>query len=565
MLDCRFDDVVILDGSGRPGVAGQVGIRDGRLVAVGRCDEPARRVIQGDGAALSPGFVDIHVHYDAQASWDPALSPSCLHGVTTVVGGNCGFSVAPMAPQHSRYIAEMLARVEGMPIAALVDGVAWDWTGFGEWLGRLDGNLGVNAGFFVGHSTVRRYVMGDAASERSATDGEIAAMVGEVDRALDAGALGLSTSVTETHHDGQGRPVPSRFADDRELLALMSALAGRPGTTLEITPRLRQPLSDADRAQLVRFAEAAGRPLVWNALLVDAANAPYHESLLALSDAAAERGQRAVALTLPGPLRLRLSFQSAAFFEAVPGWEALFSVDEPTRLATLADPVRRAGLRAGLDQVPDGPLLRILRFDDMVLGECRGPGLNGRRLGDIAVDTGRDAFDVCCDVAVAEGLGCGFWPRSVGDDPASWAMRAQVWRRGDVLIGGGDAGAHLDAIDSFAYPTELLGPACRDRGLVDLATAVRWLTTLPAEVFAIPEQGGLRPGWWADLVLFDPATIAPGPLELRNDLPGDGRRLWSSGSGIRSVWVNGQELVAGGEVTTARSGQVIRAGRAEGS
>ena len=182
MLDCRFDDVVILDGSGRPGVAGRVGIRDGRVVAVGRCDEPARRVIHGDGAALAPGFVDIHVHYDAQVSWDPALSPSCLHGVTTVVGGNCGFSVAPMAPQHSRYIAQMLARVEGMPIAALVDGVAWDWTGFGEWLGRLDGKLGVNAGFFVGHSTVRRYVMGDAASERSATDGEIAAMVGEVDR-----------------------------------------------------------------------------------------------------------------------------------------------------------------------------------------------------------------------------------------------------------------------------------------------------------------------------------------------------------------------------------------------
>ena len=341
MLDSRFDDVFILDGSGRPGSIGSVGVRDGRIVAVGECDEPARRVIAGDGAAIAPGFVDVHVHYDAQVSWDPALSPSCLHGVTTVIGGNCGFTVAPMAPQHSRYIAEMLARVEGMPIAALVDGVAWDWTNFGDWIGRLDGNLGVNAGFFVGHSTVRRYVMGEAASERPATDEEIAAMVGEVSDALDAGALGLSTSITETHHDGQGRPVPSRFADDRELLALIATLSGRPGTTLEITPRLRQPLSDADRGQLVGFAEAAGRPLVWNALLVDAANASYHESLLALSDAAAQRGQRAVALTLPGPLRLRLSFQSAAFFEAVPGWEDLFSVDEPARLAVLADPVRR--------------------------------------------------------------------------------------------------------------------------------------------------------------------------------------------------------------------------------
>src|ERR1019366_5871 len=163
--------------------------------------------------AVAPGFVDVHVHYDAQVSWDPGLSPSCLDGVTTVVGGNCGFTVAPMAPEHARYIAEMLARVEGMPIAALVDGVAWDWTGFGDWLGRLDGHLGVNAGVFVGHSTVRRLVMGDAASQRPATEAEIAAMVAQVSSALDAGALGLSTSVTETHHDGQGRPVPSRFAD----------------------------------------------------------------------------------------------------------------------------------------------------------------------------------------------------------------------------------------------------------------------------------------------------------------------------------------------------------------
>jgi N-acyl-D-aspartate/D-glutamate deacylase len=562
VLDCRFDDVVILDGSGRPGFGGRVGVRDGRIVAVGDCDEPARRVVDGAGAAIAPGFVDVHVHYDAQVSWDPALSPSCLHGVTTVVGGNCGFTVAPMAPQHARYIAEMLARVEGMPIAALVDGVAWDWTDFGGWLGRLDGHLGVNAGFFVGHSTVRRFVMGEAASQRPATEAEIAAMVAQVSSALDSGALGLSTSVTETHHDGQGRPVPSRFADDNELLALVSTLAGRPGTTIEITPRLRQPLSDPDRDRLVDLAVAAGRPLVWNALLVDAGNPAYHDSLLALSDAAARRGQRAVALTLPGPLRVRLSFQSAAFFEAVPGWEDLFSTDEPARLAVLADPARRAALRAGLARIPDGPLLRILRFEDMILGECRQPGLNGRRLGDLAAETGRDAFDVCCDVAVSEQLGCGFWPRPVGDDAATWAVRGEVWRRPDVLMGGGDAGAHLDAIDSFAYPTELLGPVVRDRGVVDLARAVSWLTSVPAATFAIPERGALRPGWWADLVLFDPATIAPGPLELRNDLPGHGRRLWSTGAGIHSVWVNGDELVAGGEVTGTRSGQVIRAGKA---
>jgi N-acyl-D-aspartate/D-glutamate deacylase len=560
MLDCRFDDVFILDGSGRPGAYGQVGVQDGRIVAVGDCDQSARRVIDGGGAALAPGFVDVHVHYDAQVMWDPALSPSSLHGVTSVIGGNCGFTLAPMAPHHARYIAEMLARVEGMPIAALLDGVTWDWNDFGDWLGRLDGRLGVNAGFFVGHSTVRRYVMGDAASERSATDDEITAMIEHVGRALDAGALGLSTSVTESHHDGQGRPVPSRFADDRELVALVSALAGRSGTVLELTPPLRQSLSDGDRDRLVNLAAAAARPLVWNALLIDSANPGYHESLLALADSAAGRAQRAVALTLPGPQRLRLSFQSAAFFEGVPGWQQLFTLSETDRSARLANPTTRAQLRAGLHAIPDGPLRRILRFEDMVLGECRQPGRNGRRLGDLAAKDGPDAFDLCCDVAMSEDLGCGFWPRPVGDDTGTWAIRRNVWRRADVLIGGGDAGAHLDAIDSFGYPTELLGPVCRDRGLVELATAVGWLTSVPAGLFGLADRGSIKPGLWADLVLFDPATVAPGPLELRTDLPGQGRRLWSTGRGIQSVWVNGTELVSDGEITGARSGQLIRAG-----
>jgi N-acyl-D-aspartate/D-glutamate deacylase len=560
MLDCRFDDVFILDGSGRPGAHGQVGVHGGRIVAVGDCDRPAHRVVDGAGLALAPGFVDVHVHYDAQVMWDPALSPSCLHGVTSVVGGNCGFTVAPMGPRHARYIAEMLARVEGMPIGSLLDGVAWDWSDFGDWLGRLEGNLGVNAGFFVGHSTVRRYVMGEAACERTATDDEITAMVEQISGALDAGALGLSTSVTESHHDGQGRPVPSRFADDRELVALAGTLAGRPGTVLELTPPLRQLLTDGDRHRLVNLVAAAARPLLWNALLIDAANPAYHESLLMLADSAARRGQRAVALTLPGPQRLRLSFQSAAFFEGVPGWQHLFTLSNDDRAARLADPTSRAQLRAALADVPDGPLRGILCFDEMVLGECRQPARNGRRLGDLAAETGCDPFDVCCEVAVSEGLGCGFWPHPVGDDPATWAVRADVWRQPDVLIGGGDAGAHLDAIDSFAYPTELLGRVSRDRGLVDLAQAVRWLTSVPAEVFRMPDRGRIRPGSWADLVLFDPATIAPGPLELRTDLPGNGRRLWSKACGIHSVWVNGMELVVDGKITSARSGRLIRAG-----
>lgn len=556
MLDVRFDDAAIIDGTGAAITHGSIGVRDGLVQAVGHVDEPARRVVDCDGAAIAPGFVDVHVHYDAQILWDPTLSPSCLHGVTTVLGGNCGFTVAPVRPGDVDFVTRMLARVEGMPLSALETALEWDWSDFGNWLRRVERGLGVNAGFLVGHSTLRRRVMGNAASERRAHDDEVAAMVEELARSLDAGALGLSTSELTAHSDGDGRPVPSRFADERELFALAGALRGRPSTLLETSPAMLQGPTDAERDRVIALARASGRPVLWNALLVNHAEQTYQDRLLETGELAAREGLQVVGLTMPGPQTLRFAFTNVFVISLMDGWDDLFLLDEPARIAALADPGVRARMRVGLRE---GATFRHRRFEDVRIGECTvRPDRNGRSLGELAAANGRDALDELCDIAVEERLGCGFWPRPLGDDEASWADRATIWRRPDVLIGGSDAGAHLDVIADFSYPTTLLGPIVRDRAPFRLEEAVRLITDVPARLFGLAGRGRIAPGYSADLVVFDPDRIAPGPVELRSDLPAAARRLFAEAVGIASVWVNGEELVSAGRVTTVRAGQILR-------
>ncbi len=342
---------LVVDGTGAPGEVRDVGIRDGRIVPADEVGSGPEE-IDATGLVVAPGFVDLHTHYDAQLSWDPTASPSPLHGVTTVLGGNCGFTLAPAGEEHAPYLMRMMARVEGMPLEALEAGLAWDWDSYGDWFSRLDGGIGVNAGFLVGHSAVRRVVLGDGCHE-PATEAQIEAMAALVSEACAAGALGFSTSTAPTHNDADGEPVPSRAATPDELVALATAVRDHPGTTLEaILAGCINGFDDDDRDLLARMSAGAGRPINWNVLGVSTMNPTGHLSQLAAADFVADRGGRVVALTLPHSMRMRLSFLTGFVLDGLPGWRAVLSLPVDERLVALARsrgpvPARRGRVLGG--------------------------------------------------------------------------------------------------------------------------------------------------------------------------------------------------------------------------
>ena len=339
MLDLALRDAQIIDGTGTERRGGDVGVRDGRVVAVGTLDEPATRTIDVDGAIVAPGFIDVHTHYDAQVAWDPDLTPSCLHGITTVFAGNCGFSVAPLSTSTADYLMRMLARVEGMPLASLETAVAWDWESTADYLGRVEGNVALNIGFMVGHSAMRRLVMGEAATQREAKPEEIAAMQGLLRAGLAAGGLGFSTSLAKSHNDGDGEPVPSRHASYDEVLQLAEVCRAFDGTSLEIVPDAGITVYPDDiRELLVQMSVRAGRSLNWNVLRAAAGNAEEVEGKLSIGDQARAAGGNVLALFMPMPIGLRFNFASGFVLDMLPGWDKLMALPVADKLALMGSP-----------------------------------------------------------------------------------------------------------------------------------------------------------------------------------------------------------------------------------
>jgi N-acyl-D-aspartate/D-glutamate deacylase len=564
MLDLLIRGGTVVDGTGAPSRRADVGVQDGRVVAIGNVEEPARRVIDADGLLVAPGFVDLHTHYDAQLFWDPTASPSPLHGVTTVIGGNCGFSLAPAGPAHARYLTAMLARVEGMPLAALEAGLDWRWASFGEWLDRLEGRIGVNAGFLAGHSTLRRVAMGDDSVDQPASPDQVAAMVEELHRALDQGALGLSTSQAHTHHDGDGRPVPSRAADRPELEALAAAVRRHPGTTVELVlSGSLNGFSEEEVDLMASLSLLADRPVNWNVLGVSAANPDAAAHQLAASDVAAARGATVVALTLPHTMRIRLSFESGAILDGLPGWREVLALPKAERLAALSDPEVRRRMDAGAQSDEAGILRHLAVWKRLVLEETFSPandGYEGRTVGDVAAERGQSPFDAMLDVVVADELRTGLRP-PIPESEADWELRAKTWLDPRAVVGGSDAGAHLDTMCGAVYSTSLLGEGVRRRALISWEEAVRQLTDVPARLYGLRHRGRLSEGWWADVVIFDPQEIGHGPERTRDDLPAGAARLYAEATGIEHVLVNGAEVVRHGALAGQLPGRVLRSGR----
>ncbi|MDG1401383.1 MAG: amidohydrolase family protein [Candidatus Binatia bacterium] len=562
-FDTLLRNGTIVDGTGSPRHQADIGLRDGRIAAVGDLSSKSSdRVLDIRGQIVAPGFIDIHTHYDAQVFWDPTLSPSSNHGVTTVVGGNCGFSIAPLSPDAGDYLTRMLARVEGMPLESLQQGVPWNWTSFAEYLESFEEDLAINAGFMVGHSALRRVVMGEKAVGHEADEQEIAAMVELLHESLRGGGLGFSSSVAPTHNDGDGQPVPSRHAAREELIALAGALREHEGTSLEFLPGVG-PFQPAEQEMMADLSCASQRALNWNVLVVNSYQPDHPAHQLGAADFAAERGGRVIALTLPQVMSLRLNFVSGFIFDALPGFAEIIALPLPERIEKLADPAVRADL-AERAASPDAGAMGffanwgIYRIDEAFSSATKAH--EGRTVAEIAQAENKTTFDAMLDIAVADKLKTSFKPDMPGDDEQSWNLRAKVWQDERTVIGASDAGAHLDMIDTFAVSTMLLGPGVREKKLLSLEEAVHQLTDIPGRLYGFTDRGRIAEGWHADLVIFDENTIGAGPVHTREDLPGGAARLYAEAEGISRVIVAGVDILVDGEPTGATPGQVMRSG-----
>ncbi|TML39624.1 MAG: D-aminoacylase [Actinobacteria bacterium] len=565
MLDYLIRGATVVDGTGAPGVRADVGVTAGRIAGVGDLDDSATATLDGDGLVVAPGFVDPHTHYDAQLFWDPWASPSNVHGVTTVIGGNCGFTLAPLRAEDGDYIRRMMAKVEGMPLPALEQGVSWKWETFGQYLEALEGSIAVNAGFMVGHCALRRYVMGPGAVGDKPTDEQLAAMVRVLHESIASGGLGLSTTMSSSHSDGDGQPVASRWAGKDELLALCAAVGEHEGTTLEgIVEGCLNTFSDEEIDLLVAMSAAARRPLNWNVLTVDSRAPERVTRQLEASTRALAAGARIVALTMPVLVPMNMSFRTYCALNLIPGWGEILSLPVPDRIRRLQEPATRANMLERATSKEAGVFRRLADFGRYVIGDTysdANEGLKGRVVADIASERGLAPFDALVEVVVNDELRTVLWPMAPDNDPESWELRRQVWDDGRAMIGGSDAGAHLDRMCGAPYTTRFIGDAIRGRRLVPLERAVQLVTDAPARLFGLRDRGRVTPGYHADLVVFDPDTVDSEQAALVRDLPGDAPRLTAGSIGVVRVLVNGVEAVVDGKPVGSTPGTVLRAGR----
>jgi N-acyl-D-aspartate/D-glutamate deacylase len=568
MLDHLIRGATVVDGTGAPARTADVGIRDGRIAVIaepGSTTESTRSSEDAAGLVLTPGFVDPHTHYDAQLFWDPFATPSMNHGVTTVAGGNCGFTLAPLKPEDADYTRRMMSKVEGMSLAALEDGVDWSWRSFGEYLDALEGRIAVNAGFMVGHCALRRHVMGPDAVGGQPSPAQLEEMLRLFHASMEAGGWGLSTTQSSTHSDGDGKPVASRHAGPAELLALSRAVGEHEGTQIEaIVAGCLDQFSDDEIDLFVNMSATAGRPLNWNVLTIDASVPQRVPRQLLASERARKAGGRIVALTMPILTPMNMSLGTFCALNLIPGWGEILSLPVPERIARLRDPAVRAEMLRRADSPEAGVFRRLADFGRYVIGDTyteANAGVSGRVVRDIAAERGQESFQTLVEICANDDLRTVLWPMPTDNDPDSWELRRRTWEHEDVMLGGSDAGAHLDRMCGAPYTTRFLGDCLRRRKLLPLERAVRMLTDDPARLFGLRGRGRIAQGYHADLVLFDPERIDAGVATLVHDLPGDSPRLDSRAQGVRSVRVNGVETIRDDEITGAIPGSVLRSGR----
>ncbi len=557
MHDFVIDNAVVVDGSGGPARPGGVAVKDGRIAALGLDLGAARERVDARGLVLAPGIVDIHTHYDAQLTWDPFATPSTALGVTTVVIGNCGFTIAPCRPADRDLTLRNLTHVEGMALEALRAGVNWDFETYPEFLDAME-RRGVvpNVASFVGHSSVRTYVLGADATKRAATDAEIAEMRRLVLEAARAGAIGFATSTLEQHNGENGTPMPSRLADEKELLALTGALGEAGRGVFMLTKGMTSTIP-----WLEKVAASNGRPVMIAAMFLDPGDPTRVFKELSEIESARTRGRELWAQVGCFPLGMEFTLRHPYPLEAFLAWRpAIEATDEADYRRVLADPSFRATLKAeaAIPGVPN-------RFSDktwahLAIMEVTRPehrGLVGSTIAELAQASRRDPVDVFLDFGLDGELDAMFDCKLFNTDEGEVK---KLLRHPHAAVALSDAGAHLSFLCDAGFGLHLFGHWVRERGDLTLPEAVKRVTSDVAAAYRIKDRGRLAPGAWADLLLFDPKTVARGDKRRVNDLPTGASRLDTPAVGVQGVWVNGVRTVdeRGVRRECGRPGRVLR-------
>jgi N-acyl-D-amino-acid deacylase len=545
----------LIDGTGSPARSADVAVAEGRIVAVGE-GLRGERELDASGQVVAPGFIDIHTHYDAQVFWDPWLTPSSFHGVTSVVAGNCGFSIAPIRPDLVSLLARTLQHVEDMSYDTLAVGVPWDeFETFPQYLDAVERRgTALNYGCYVGHTAVRMYVMGEDAYERAATPDELARMQSVVAESMAAGAMGFASSASPTHNGDGGRPVPSRVADVDELMALLVPVHDAHKGVVALLPGGVIP-----NRQLFDIQRDVGRPITWTALLT-VKDYPYHEKVMAEHDAAWADGVEVWPQVSCRPLVFQMNLSEPFTLNTRPSFAALMGQSHAQRTAAYRDPSWRA--RAWEDVSGTGGAIPVNWGNISVAHSASHPDLSDRPLVGLATERGCTPLDVLLDISLEDDLETRFWSVLANNDPEGIAW---LLPRDNVLLGLADSGAHVSQLCDACFATDLLGNWVRGRGVMSLERAVHKLTGEPAAVYGLTDRGTVAVGQAADLCVFDPETIAPGPLRRIRDFPADGERLTADAPvGVTHTLVNGVPIrvdgMASEEGLAARPGTVLRGG-----
>jgi len=520
-------NALLLDGLGGAPFRGDLGIADGKILEIGKAKEKYRETVDAGGLALMPGIIDNHTHYDAQLTWDPLASPSPTLGVTTAIIGNCGFTIAPCRPADRELIMRNLTQVEGMALEVLRAGTRWGFETVPEFFDMLERQgVALNVAGFVGHSSVRTYVMGEDAPKRAATAAEVAKMKEIVLGGVRAGAIGFATSTSGNHNGYGGIPMPSRLADEAELRALTGCLAEAGRGVFMLTKG-----SHTSIPFLEEIAAASGRPVIVAALLHNNVSPRATFDELAAIGAANARGRRMLGAVSCCPLTMDFTLHSPYVFEGLKAWKPALSL----KGEAYRDLLKKKAFREEVRKEITDPSAGVRLFN----GEWDKVYVEQTTIADLARAAGKDPLDAMLDLALSQGLDTEFSALLLNSNEEAVG---RMLRDPNALVSLSDAGAHLTLFNDAGFGLHLLGHWVRRLGILSLEEAVRRLTSHPAAIFGIPGRGTLERGSFADLLLFDPAKVDRGPKQRVQDLPGGGARLVTPPLGVQGVWVNGVKV-----------------------